>query len=257
MELEMFEIRRMGTAIMLTESTARQASSSAPRRMAALFGLLFAMLAAPAVAAAQESTSTAGAAGSPPPGIFIYAISREGEPVGQQRLEFVDDGKKLRVIGHTEINVTFLGMTLYGFTQQVEEVRVAGKIVALNSEADDDGTDTKVALTLQGDRLKGRYNGKQAREIDPTLITSLFWQRPPVGPGQVLDTVRGKVRDVTVTDLGNTTLDLPVGRVSAHHYRVAGELKRELWYDAQGILVAGELAAKDGSAVRQELQQRP
>ncbi len=62
---------------------------------------------------------------------------------------------------------------------------------------------------------------------------------------------------MTVTDLGAETLGLPAGKIQAHHLRLAGEMTRDLWYDADGILVAGQLKAKDGSVVRQELLQRP
>ncbi|HVT53170.1 MAG TPA: DUF6134 family protein [Dongiaceae bacterium] len=196
-------------------------------------------------------------AGNPPKGVFIYTISRNGDPVGQQRLEFVGDGERLRVLSHTTLDVSFLGMNLYGFEQQVEEVHQGDHIVAISSDADDDGTSKKVELKLAGDRLKGNYNGSNARDVDPKMKTSLFWDEPALGVGRILDLLRAKVRDVTVTDLGPETLRLPAGKIEAHHLRVSGELKRELWYDADGILVAGELKASDGSTLRQELLQRP
>jgi hypothetical protein len=77
-----------------------------------------------------------------------------------------------------------------------------------------------------------------------------------MGETQLIDTLRGKVRDVNVKDLGEEMLTLPVGRIETRHYQLTGEWKRDLWYDASGILVAGELI-KDGATVRQELQQRP
>src|SRR3569832_3126 len=178
---------------MVTDSTWRQVSLS--RRCVAravgavLLGLL---LAFPVTRAARADD---------PRGIYIYTIIREGEPVGQQRMEFVNDGEKLRVLSHMELSISLLGMTLYAFTQQVEEVHQGGRITSLVSEADDDGKDRKVNLTLQGDLLKGDYNGGN-RAIDPKLVTSLFWQKPSLGETQVLDTVRGKVRDVTVKDIG-------------------------------------------------------
>jgi len=191
----------------------------------------------------------------PPLGIFIYAVSRDGSPIGQQRMELVSDGEKLRVISHTELEVTLLGMKLYGFNQQVEEVHAGGKMMSLTSETDDDGSDRKVNLTLQGNLLKGDYNG-DPRAVDPTLTTSLYWQRPPLGEIQVLDVLRGKVRDVKLKDLGPEILTVPVGVVETHHYQMTGEWKRDLWYDANGLLIAGELE-KDGAKIRQELQQRP
>jgi hypothetical protein len=236
---------------MVTESTSRQASFShashvkgwLARAVAVLLGLVAAFSLA-AVARAAD-----------PQGIYIYTIARDGTPIGQQRMEFVNDGEKLRVLSHTELDVNLLGLSVYGFNQQVEEVHAGGKLMSLTSEADDDGTDRKVSLRLQGDLLKGDYNGND-RAIDPKLITSLFWQKPPMGETQLIDTLRGKVRDVNVKEIGTETLTLPVGRIQTTHYQLTGEWKRDLWYDANGILVAGQLL-KDGATIRQELQQRP
>jgi len=246
----------MRDAIMVTESTARQASTSR-RSNLNLKGCL-ARRAAGAILLALSLLTLSGPAvlaDSPPVGIFIYTISRDGTPIGQQRMEFVNDGEKLRVISHAELEVTLLGLSLFGFNQQVEEVRAGDKIMSLTSEADDDGTDRKVNLTLQGDLLTGDYNGND-RAIDPKLPTSLFWQRPQLGDTRVIDCLRGRARDVTVKDLGVETLTLPVGRVEAHHYQMTGDWKRDLWYDANGVLVAGALI-KGGATIRQELQQRP
>lgn len=244
---------------MVTESTSRQAATSRPliSRPLTWRGRL-ALRAAGAILLALSLLTASGPAAradSPPLGIFIYTIARDGTPIGQQRMEFVDDGEKLRVISHTELEVTLLGLTLFDFNQQVEEVRAGDKIMSLTSDADDDGTDRKVNLILQGDVLKGDYNGND-RGADPKLSTSLFWQRPQVGDMQVIDCLRGRVREVTVKDLGVETLTLPVGRVETHHYQMTGDWKRDLWYDANGVLVAGQLL-KDGAMIRQELQQRP
>jgi hypothetical protein len=241
---------------MVTESTLRQASTS-PRRESRGFCRLWAACAILLALALALPLARGARAESVPSGIYIYTITREGEPVGQQRMEFVDDGERLRVLSHMELSVTLLGMTLYAFNQQVEEVHQDGKITSLVSDADDDGKDRKVNLTLQGDLLRGQYNGGD-RAVEPTLVTSLFWQKPALGETQVIDTVRGKVRDVTVKDLGVETLSLPVGRIETHHYQLTGEWKRDLWYDANGILVAGQRSdSPDGSVVRLELQQRP
>jgi hypothetical protein len=215
---------------------------------AILFSAVFA-LAIPAGRAAQ--------ADDPPPGIYIYAISRDGTPVGQQRLDVVGDGEKLRVVSQMQMEVTLLGMTLFSFTQQAEEVRTGGNVLSLTSDADDDGKLRQVNLTLEGDRLRGTYNKDARRDIDPKWPTSLFWQKPATGATHVIDSVNGKLRDVTVTEIGPETLTLPVGRLEARHYRVTGELERDLWYDANGILVAGQRNGPDGSKVLLELQQRP
>jgi hypothetical protein len=243
---------------MVTESTPRQASTSGPPIRRARFARRTAGALLPAVLVALLLAIPFGRpprADGAPDGIFIYTISRDGTPIGQQRIEFVNDGKKLRVISHTELKVTLLGLSLFVFNQQVEEVHAGGRIMSLTSDADDDGTDRKVSLALQGDLLKGDYNGND-RALDPKLSTSLFWQEPKVGDTMVIDCLRGRIRELTVKDVGPETLNLPVGRIETRHYKVTGDWKRDLWYDANGVLVAGQLI-KGGATVRQELQQRP
>jgi hypothetical protein len=250
---------------MVTESTLRQASTSRPSyapgcvaRVASLARLVAETILASTFLLLSMTAGSIGArAGDPPPGIYIYSILRDGAPVGQQRMEFVDDGEKLRVISHTELEVTLLGMSIYGYNSQVEEVRAGGKIMSLVAETDDDGKDKKVNLSLQGDRLKGNYNNDTPRDIDPALSTSLFWQLPSPGDAQIIDFERGKVRDVTVKEIGPETLTLPVGKVETRHFRISGEMKRDLWYDANGVLIAGQRPGPDGSTARLELQQRP
>jgi hypothetical protein len=42
--------------------------------------------------------------------------------------------------------------------------------------------------------------------------------------------------------------------VEARHYQLSGELERELWYDAAGVLVQVRFKGKDGSDIRYELR---
>ena len=198
----------------------------------------------------------AGAAPNVPTGSYIYTLSRNGDIVGQQRIDLVRDDGKLTVVSDTQLDVKFLGFNLYGFRQHVEEVWQDGALLSLISDSDDDGTPKKVTMARQGERLVGDYNGR-ARDVSARLITSTFWNVDAVQQKVILDCFKGKERDVTVEDRGETTVKLPSGEVKARHYVVDGELARELWYDADGILVSGQMVAKDGSIVRQDLLQRP
>ena len=169
-----------------------------------------------------------------PAGTYIYALSRNGDVVGQQRMDFMRDGSKLTVVSDVQLDVKFLGFNLYGFRQHVEEIWQDGALLSLTSEADDDGTQKKVSMTRQGDRLIGDYNGK-ARDVSATLLTSTFWNVDAVHQKVILDCFKGKERDVTIEDRGETTVRLPIGEINARHFVVEGELARELWYDADGI----------------------
>jgi hypothetical protein len=203
------------------------------------------------VPAAQAITAT-----NAPNATYVYQVMRQGDLIGEQRLTFEHHGADLIVTTDAKINVKLLGLSLYDFDQHVEETWRDGRLVAVSSTADDGGTAKKVEMKVDGDKLVGNFNGKN-RAAPLGILPNSFWNDESVKQNQILDTSRGKVKQVTVTDLGVVTLTLPYGTVTTHHYSLDGEMKRELWYDDKGVLVAGELAARDGSTVRQELLRAP
>jgi hypothetical protein len=227
---------------MLSKRSLRQLRYSL---LSLVMGLSLAFVAAPARATP-----------SLPDGSYIYTLSRNGGVVGQQRIDLAHDDGKLTVVSDTQLDVKFLGFNLYGFRQHVEEVWQDGALLSLISESDDDGTPKKVSMVRQGERLVGDYNGR-ARNVSAKLLTTTFWNADVVQQKVILDCFKGKARDVTIEDRGETTVKLPTGEVKARHFVVAGEFDRELWYDADGILVSGQMVAKDGSIVRQDLLKRP
>jgi hypothetical protein len=191
-----------------------------------------------------------------PSGTFIYQVMRGGETIGEQRVTFDRRGDNLTVISDAKIDVKLLGLSLYDFDQHVEEVWQDGQMVSFSSVADDDGQDKKADMARSGEKLTGTYNGKK-REAPFGIYPSSFWNADSVKQTQIIDTSRAKLRAVTIKDRGMVNLKLPYGNVKARHYTVEGDMQRELWYDENGVLVAGELIAKDGSTVRQELLRAP
>ncbi|HWA50908.1 MAG TPA: DUF6134 family protein [Dongiaceae bacterium] len=191
-----------------------------------------------------------------PTGTYVYQVMRDGEVVGEQRADFERRGADLSVISDVRINVTLLGISVYDFTQRIEEKWAQGVLVELRSDADDDGNHRTVRLARSGERLVGSYDGKQ-RDLPGYLIPTTLWNSAAVGHSAVLDTVRGRERDTRVEDKGMEELTLPIGTVRARHYVFSGEFNREVWYSESGVLVAGQFEAKDGSIIRQELLRMP
>jgi hypothetical protein len=202
------------------------------------------------------ATASAITAENAPSGSYVYQVMRQGDVIGEQRINFEHQGDNLVVTSDAKIDVKVLGLSLYGFDQHVEETWTKGQLVNVSSTSDDDGSPKKVEMTLQGNQLTGQFNGKN-RSAPLGVFPNSFWNEDSVKQTQILDTSRGKVRKVTISDKGKASLTLPYGAVSAHHYSVDGEMKRELWYDDKGVLVAGELIARDGSTIRQELLRSP
>lgn len=218
------------------------------RRVGLAFGLsMVALVPALAAALSPESAAT---------GTYVYQVMRNGEVVGEQRADFERRGDDLSVVTEVRISITLLGLSLYDFTQRIEEKWVQGQLVELRSLANDDGNHRDVRLQRKGDRLVGTYDGK-ARDLPGYLIPTTLWNSAAIGHSAVLETVKGRERATRVTEAGVEQLTLPIGVVQARHYVFTGQFSREVWYDEAGILVASQMEAKDGSIIRQELLRMP
>ncbi len=233
-------------------------NSALLRRVALAFGLAVSLVVVSAVVVsalgvAQAATLTAQNAQS---GTYAYQILRNGEVVGEQRMDFQRRGNELQVITDIRISITLLGIKIYDFTQRIEEAWRDGALVRLTSVADDDGNSRNVRLVRKGDRLVGTYDEKQ-RDLPGHLLPSTLWSSAVVEHGSILETTRGRERTFSVAQKGVEQLKLPLGTVRAHHFVFTGEFRREAWYDESGVLVAGQMEAKDGSIIRQELLRMP
>jgi hypothetical protein len=209
------------------------------------------------VANTQSASAAAGFPFTPPEGRFIYTITRDGDPIGTQKLDFLHDGDNgLTVIADVSIDVRMLGLSFYTFTQHIEETWQDGVLLSMTSDTLDDGDERKVDLRRKGDRLQGKFNSKN-RDVPGNLIPSTLWHPDAVNQSTVLDTVRARQHQVTVADKGEVALVLPVGQIEARHFSFTGELNRDVWYGPDGVILKAEMKAKDGSIIRQELLDRP
>jgi len=218
------------------------------RRLALAIGLALSLLPpAHAAALSPESAQT---------GTYVYQLTRNGEVVGEQRADFERRGDDLRVVTDVKISITLLGLSVYDFTQKVEEHWEKGVLTDFTSISVDDGNTRNVKLTRKGDRLVGTTDDKK-RDLPGNLIPTTLWNSAVVEQKSVLETVKGRERTCQVTQKGIETVTLPVGSVSARHFVFTGDFSREAWYDEQGVLVASQMEAKDGSIIRQELLRMP
>jgi co-chaperonin GroES (HSP10) len=184
----------------------------------------------------------------PPAGRLDYTVLREGDKIGMQRVEFLRQGDKLTVRTHADIAVTLLGITVYQFKHEAEEQWQDGQLVALTSRTDDDGKDRQVDLHVDGKRLRGIYNGTA---VDlPPLIPASLWHPDTVRQSTLLDQIRARTRQIQIVDKGEENVLVKGRTVSAHHYSMTGEIKREIWYGPGGQVVQVTFPAKDGSEIK-------
>jgi Domain of unknown function (DUF6134) len=183
--------------------------------------------AVPVVAGASSYDSV------PPSGQLTFDVIRNGKDIGNQFISFSRSGDRLAVHLTTDVRVKvpILGMSVYVFTQDSTENWQGGKLSALTSKTNDNGTPHDIST-------------------GPTpLVPASLWNAEILSVGKALNTIDGSTMAISVRRLGNETIAADGRQVSATHYAINGGLKRDLWFDGDQRLVHVRFTADDGSIV--------
>jgi uncharacterized protein DUF6134 len=208
-------------------------------RIALLSALLFAWM-------ASVSRSD-----SPPavPQELHFDIVRKGAVVGHHQISFRRYGENLQVHSDLKINVRMLFFTVYHYKQTREEVWRGGKLIALASKADDNGTpyDIKGDAGPNGMKIT---SGKLTWLLPSDSVPASYWNMSTVtGAGPLVDAQSGRVIDVKPLRIGDEKMMVGGKQVLATHYRIVAETPRDVWYDASGRWVKLRMSGEDGSVI--------
>ena len=186
------------------------------------------------VAAAVPVAAGASATDSvPASGQLTFDVIRNGKDIGNQIIQFARSGDRLAVHLTTDVRVKvpIIGMSVYVFTQDSTETWQGGKLSALTSKTDDNGTPHDIST-------------------GPTpLVPASLWNADILTVGKALNTIDGLTMAISVHRLGKETVAADGRQVSATHYAINGGLERELWFDGDKRLVHVRFTADDGSTV--------
>ena len=198
--------------------------------------------------AAMLSVCAAAAAPALPQNLQ-FDIVRAGAVVGHHRITFRQDGDKLVVHSDVKIKVKMLFFTVYRYKQTREEVWRDGKLIALASRADDDGTlyDIKGAAGPNGLIIT---SGKLSWILPPDSVPASYWNMSMVaGKGPLVDAQSGRVIAVKAMRIGEEKVTAGGRQIVATHYRIVAETPRDVWYDDSGRWVKMNTAGSDGAVV--------
>lgn len=188
---------------------------------------------------------TAQAQPVPGSGRLDYVISRDGDQIGTHVITFQRTGDQLHVDTRVEIAVQIAFITVYRFTKTTRETWRNGRVVGYRAETDDNGALIKASVGAGPEGLIAI--GPRGRIIaTPDTMISGYWNIATVKQKALLDSEDVRLIPIAVENLGET--ELRAG-VKARHYRITGELARELWYGANGLLLKMRATASDGSVI--------
>lgn len=191
----------------------------------------------------------ADAAAEAPAGVYRYRIDRSGSEIGRQTLTIAKDGARISISDESAVKVKVAFITAYTFDHSRRETWQDGKLVALETRIDDNGTKSTLTAKANGDTLV--IDGPAGHATAPLgIMPTGYWNAATVRQSRLFHDESGELLDITVSGGEARTLDLGNGRkVETKQWKLSGDDNIELWYDAHDVLIKQRFEARDGSVI--------
>jgi hypothetical protein len=142
-----------------------------------------------------------------------------------------------------DVKVTVAFVTAYSYSYRGTESWKDGRLLRLDSTANDNGKRYALTATAEGNGLRVNANGQQ-RLTRADVWTTTYWRQPDprfINHGvPLLDADTGKDILGKLEYLDNKAITVAGQSVPCAHYRVSGPVQVDLWYDGQERLVRQE-----------------
>ncbi len=182
-----------------------------------------------------------------------FLVLRHGNVIGEHVFTFSRRNGDFVVEVAIDIAVDMLGITLFRFTHRAEEVWREGWLQSLITATDDDGTLWRVESERRDGALRGRVNDV-AFDVSGFVIPASLWHRDTPKTQALFGTIDGRVKVVHSEALGAEPVTAGGAQVQARHYRLTGQLERDVWYGPDCGIARVTFPARDGSLITLERQ---
>lgn len=168
------------------------------------------------------------------PQIVRFDVTRNGSPLGVVMVRFDRGGGETVTDVYIDFVAGFAGIPLYRYEHRARERWRDGRLVALDSVTNDDGTRHGVtARAVEGGLL---VEGGPERLVAPAdIVPSSYWHPRFVEQRRMLDSQRGRLLDFTIDPVGPETVAALGRSVDTVRYAMRGDLELDLWYDADRV----------------------
>lgn len=201
-----------------------------------------------ALAAALLVAFPAQSAPLPAENDYRFEIRRDGAPVGEHRVTLRRAANGVEAAATSRIVVRLLGIPVYRFDYRSTSQWTDGRMTALDSRTDDDGTVTSVSARAEGQSLLVTGPDGVAK-APPGLFPTDHWNPGVIGATEVLNTITGKINRVTMTAQGRDSVPTGAQSRPSTRYAYEGEMQATVWYDDAGHWTGLRFAASDGSTI--------
>jgi len=192
------------------------------------------------------SPLVAASASVPVDGVLDFTVLRNGSEIGYHRVAFRESGSELEVDIDILLEVGLGPITLYRYEHDNVELWHDGRLIRFASQTDNNGEDLTVTavvdnggMVIEGSAVEG------GRAQAPFAVPTSYWNPDLLrGATTLVDTQNGRLLDVSVTPLGLEEIEVRGQTIQASRYRLQGDLKADVWYDAEDRWVKLEFRLK-------------
>lgn len=191
--------------------------------------------AGPGSAAARAEEPVAGGPfASAYPDILKFAVTRDGSPLGVVMERFRRDGRDGVTEVYIEFAVSFAMFTLYRYEHRSRERWRGGRLAALDTVTNDNGTAQAVAARAGAGGL--HVEGMEGRLVAPTdILPSSYWHPRFVDQTRMLDSQLGRLLDFEIRPVGSETVPVMGRPVTCIRYAMRGDVDLDIWYDPRRV----------------------
>jgi hypothetical protein len=216
---------------------------AATRRQALRIAVAGALLPALPLAAGLAPRRASAAPVFPADYAIRYAVAAPGLPEGgSHRLSVARGAGVLLARSESRLLLPRRDGPPVPFVHFCEETWDGGWLHGLVSDTRIGPVRHRVRAWRRGDALRGTRDG-YGFSISGYLLTASAWHRDTPTADGLVDPVDGKVKRVRGARRGRESVETGWGPRAAERWTLAGELSRELWYDAGGRLLRFALPA--------------
>tara|TARA_B100001123_G_scaffold121634_1_gene141567 strand:+ start:300 stop:926 length:627 start_codon:yes stop_codon:yes gene_type:complete len=197
--------------------------------------------------------SLASASGVPENGVLAFDIVRNGDAIGTHTYRFNRSGNRTEVSIRTDIDFRLLFIPVYRFEHESREVWENGLLLSLESQTNENGSPVKLQVVQDENSLMVKGEDRNLR-VDREIIPASLWNRLVLERAETLTTISGSLKKFEVEFIGEKTIEIHGDEFLSQHFRLTGEFEREIWYDANDVLIRAQFEASDGSTVEYVLK---
>ena len=186
-----------------------------------------------------------------------FEVRVDNRPAGTHRLTIKSEGDTHRVAFQTDVKVDVI-VYAYVFKFRGTEVWRNGRLDHADVRCEDGGKKRSFALKTDGAIQAISFNGKSIPASSPSVMTTAYWQLPPVEmrskPLALVDVDTGETSKVTLSIVGPTTISTSGRSLACQHFKIDGPSPAELWFDDRDRLVR-QKSVEEGHLMELRLKQ--